>query len=139
MQLAPNTKLTLAKAAQSSAGTAVESDAIDMANFQGVTFHGTIATGDAGNFAKVQQSEDGSTGWADLKGSRQTIATNGEAFIVDVRNPEERHVRCVVIRAGTNTATGDIYATQYGAAKAPTTDGTGVNRVAIVSPDEGTA
>lgn len=138
MQLAPNTKLILAKAAQGSAGTAVESDAINMANFQGCEFHGTITTGNAGNFAKVQQSADGSTGWEDLEGSRQTIATSGQAFRIDVRNPEDQYLRCVVIRAGADTATGDIYAVQYGAAKAPTTDGTGVNRVAIVSPDEGT-
>jgi hypothetical protein len=140
MNLTKNCKVILAKAGQSSAGTAVNSDVIDMEGYEGVVFVGSIATVNAANFAKVQQGKDsGLSDAADLEGTKVVPGDDGDSFMIDVYKPQERYVRCVVDRGGANTATGDIYAIQYGAKKAPISHGATIDSEAHVSPAEGTA
>lgn len=140
MNLSKNVKVVLAKAGQSSAGTAVNSDVIDMQGFEGVMFVGSIATANAANFGKLQQGQqsDGSD-MADLAGTKVVPGDNGDSFLIDLYQPQERYVRCVVDRGGANTATGDIYAILYCARKAPTSHGATIDAELHASPAEGTA
>jgi hypothetical protein len=142
MNLSNEVKIRKVKAGQTSAGTAVESDVVDMQNYQGVVFAATIATANAGNFIKVQQGNlaNGSD-MQDLAGTKVIATDNAQLVWVDVYKPEKRYVRAVIIRAGTNTVTGDIIAQQYEGRVKPE-----VNVVATlvvgelhVSPEEGTA
>ena len=114
MNLSKNVKITKVAAAAVSAGTAVNGNAVDMQNFEGVLFFTTIATANAGNYLKVQQDSDVALGTvADLADSAVVATANAEVVFVDVYKPTERYVRPVVIRAGANTAVGEIYAIQY--------------------------
>lgn len=138
MNLSQNTKLTLVKAAQTSAGTAVDSDSVDMAGFEGVIFFGSIATANAANSANVAESDDDST-FNDLLGTKVVPGDNGDSFLIDVYRPLGRYVRCEVDRGGANTAVGDIYALQYGARKKPVTHGATIDSEVHASPAQGTA
>lgn len=140
MNLTKNCKVTLVKGPQGSAGTAVTSDEVDMEGFEGVVFVGSIATVNAANFAKAQQ--DTATGMgsaADLEGTKVVPGDDGDSFMIDIYRPRERFLRVVIDRGGTNTATGDIYAIQYGARKAPVSHGATIDSEVHVSPAEGTA
>jgi len=132
-------KLILAKAASTAATTAVTTDVIDTAGFEGVAFFGTIATQAAGNFVRVQQDAVvGMGGAADLEGTKLITSTNGDAFLVDIYRPRERFVQAVVAR-GTSTVLGEIYALLYGPRTEPVTHGSTVDSEYFVSPAEGTA
>ena len=121
MNLSKNVKITKVAVAAVSAGTAVNGSAVDMQGFDGVLFMTTIATANAGNFLKVQQDSDVALGTAaDLADSAVVATANAEVVFVDCYRPAERYVRPVVIRAGANTATGDIYAIQYEGRVKPT-------------------
>jgi hypothetical protein len=140
MNLSKNSKLTLVKAAAVSAGTDVESDVIDMSGFDGVMFFGSIGTANAANFANAQQGKlANGTDMADLTGTKVVPGDDGDSFLIDVYLPRERYVRCLVDRGGANTATGDIYALQYGPSKRPTSHGSTIDAETHASPAEGTA
>lgn len=143
MQLSRNALLTLAKASQVEAGTAVEGDAIDMQNWDGVLFFITIAKFNAANYIKVQQSSDDAAAdpYADLEGSKVAATVNGQVVGVDVYRPRERYVKAYIERGGLDTATGDLYAVRYSGRKAPADNVEAGVRVlaSLVSPAEGTA
>lgn len=141
MNLSKNTKTTLVKAAQTSAGTAINSDSVDMQGFEGVMFVGSVSTVNAANFANVaQSSDDGSSDdFTDLLATKVVPGTNGNSFLIDVFRPEKRYVRLEIDRGGANTVTGDIYAIQYGARKKPTSQGATIDAETHISPIEGTA
>lgn len=136
--LTKDVKITLVKAAQTSAGTAVNSDSVDMQNFEGVVFVGSIATANAGNSANAAQSSNDSS-FDDLAGTKVVTGDDGDSFMIDVYRPTDRYVRCELVRAGADTVTGDIYAIQYGARKKPVTHGATIDSEVHVSPEEGTA
>lgn len=136
-QLFKDARVVLAKAGQASAGTAVESDVIDTANFEGVAFFGSIATQNATNTIKVQQGDESNLSDAtDLAGTATAAGTNGNSPLIDVFRPTKRYVRAVVTRSGINTATGDIYAVLYGARKVPVAHGATIVPTFAVSPAE---
>jgi hypothetical protein len=139
MEMSKMTRLTLVAAAAGAATTAVVSTAIDMANFEGVMFFGNVATGAANNIVKAQQGllADGSDA-ADLTGTANAITANNNQFLVDIYRPRERYVRVSLAR-GTSTASGEIYALQYGPRVQPTTQASTVKLESFVSPAEGTA
>jgi hypothetical protein len=141
MNLTKNVKVTMVKAGAVSAGTAINSDSVDMEGFDGVIFLGTIATANAANFANVaQSSDDGSADdFTDLAGTKVVPGDNGDSYMIDVYRPGKRYLRCELDRGGANTATGDIYAIQYVARKAPVTHGATIDSELHVSPAEGTA
>ena len=139
MNLSKNVKITLVKAAQVSAGTAINSDEVDMSGFEGVLFIGSIATYDAANKANAAQSSVSGGTFLDLLATGLLPGDSGDSFAIDVAKPIDRFVRCEIDRSGGNTATGDIYAIQYGAAKKPTTQGATIDAETHISPAEGTA
>ena len=140
MNISKNTKLILIKAAQVSAGTAITSDTIDTQGYSGVAIFGSIATVNAGNYVKARQGALSNMGdAADLLGTKLVPGTNGNSFLLDIYKPLERYVDVQIVRAGTNTATGDVYALLYEARKAPTSQGATIEAELHVSPAEGTA
>jgi len=138
MNLSKDVKITMVKDAAVSAGTALNSDSVDMAGFEGVMFIGQIDTANAANFANVAQSSDDSS-FADLTGTKVVPGDNDDSFLIDVYKPGDRYVRCEVDRGGANTAIGPIYAIQYGAAVKPTSHGATIDAETHISPAEGTA
>ena len=138
MNLSERTKLTLVKAAQSSAGTTINSDSVDMRGFENVQFFVSVALANAANFVKVQTSSDNSA-WNDLTGTKVVVAVDGDVVGVDVIRNRERYLRLVIDRGGLNTATGDVYAVQYAPQIMPTVQPSTVVLERHVSPAEGTA
>lgn len=140
MQFSKSHKLIKVKAGAASAGTALVSDVVDTAGFEGVCFFGSIATANAGNYASVQQGlvADGSAS-ADLAGTKVVPTADADTFMIDIAHPRERYVKCTVVRAGADTVTGDVYAVLYGARKEPVTQGATIDMEAHVAPAEGTA
>lgn len=138
MNLSKNVKITMVKARQTSAGTAINSDSVDMQGFDGVIFLGVMETANAANFANAAQSAD-DVSFADLAGTKVVPGDNGDSFLIDVYKPTDRYVRCEVDRGGAATAVGAIFAIQYQGRKAPVTHGTTIDAETHISPDEGTA
>ena len=141
MNLSKNTKLTRVKLTQASAGTAINSDSVDMEGFEGVMFFGLFDTANASNFANLAVSSDDGVGdaFADVLGTKVVPGDNDDAFLIDYYKPVERYVRCEIDRGGANTRTGEIYALQYGARKAPTSQGSTIDAELHVSAIEGSA
>lgn len=141
MNLSKETKLILVKAAQISAGTTITTDPVDTSGFDGVMFFGSVATANAGNYAKARQGEQSNmSDGADLVGTKIVPGNNGDSFLIDLKKPMKRYVDCQVVRAGVNTATGDIYALLYGPPrKSPTSQGSTINAEMHISPEEGAA
>jgi hypothetical protein len=120
MNLSSEVKITKIKDVSSTAGTEVISDEIDMSGFDGCLFFTTIATANAGNYIKAQ--EDDTTGMAsaaDLADTKVVAASTNDVVWLDIYKPLKRFLRLSVIRAGTNTVVGEIYALQYQGRKFP--------------------
>lgn len=132
-------KVVLAKAAQTAGTSAITADVIDTLGYDGVAFFGSIATANAGNYAKIEQGQASDlSDAADQAGSKCVPANNGDSFLVEVVQPQERYVRVNVTRT-VSTAVGDIYAVLYRAARLPVTQGSTIKAVQVQSPAEGTA
>lgn len=136
--LMENAVLTMVSDQQISAVTAINSSSVDMDGFDGVVFFGQIVTAHVNNFANAATSSDDST-FNDLAGTKVLSTTSDDTFCIDVYRPLERYLRCEIDRGGATTATGPIYALQYNARKAPTSQGSTVNLETHISPAEGTA
>jgi hypothetical protein len=139
MNLSKDCKLTKVLAAAASAGTALNSAEVNMLGFEGVMFFGRIATADADNFANAAQSSVSGGTFLDLEGTKVVTGDDADSFLIDVYKPIDQFVRCEIDRGGANTATGDIYALQYGASKRPVSHGTTIDAETHISPAEGTA
>lgn len=133
-----NFALTKVLAAATSAGTALNSSSVDMAGFEGVMFFGRIATANAANFGNAATSSDDST-FNDLAGTKVVTGDDADSFLIVVHKPLERYLRCEIDRGGADTATGDVYALQYGARKPPVSHGATIDSELHVTPAEGTA
>ena len=141
MQLSNEIKIRKVAAGAVSAGTEVVSSVVDMAGYEGVLFFATIATANAGNYLKAKQDTVvGMSAAADIAGSKVVATANGEVVFLDIYKPAERYLTANIIRAGANTATGDIYAIQYEGKVKPEINI--VTDVIIgelhITPDEGT-
>lgn len=139
MSLLKNAKLVLVIAGAAT-GTTTLTGTVDTADYEGVMFVGSLATANAGNYAKAGQG-DASNGSdaADLAGSKTLPVNNGDSFALDVYRPQKRYVTVSVVRGGATSVSGDVYAILYGPRMRPPTQGatiTGQN--AIASPDPGT-
>ena len=138
-------RFTRAKTAQAAGTADVESDVIDMANFDSVIFgvlHGTITDGTPD--VKVQQGDESDlSDAADLEGTRVAVADDDDDSItlVEVRRPSKRYVRCVVDRDGaTGSVVDAIIAVQGFPRELPVTQDATVSGAEIhSSPAEGTA
>ncbi len=132
-------KVSLVAAGEASAGTAINSSAVDMAGFEGVVFLGSIATANAANFANLAQGDTSGGAFVDLAGTKVVPGDDGDSFMLDIFRPRDRFVRLEIDRGGANTATGDVYAFQYGPTKAPVSHGSTIDAEFHPSPAEGVA
>lgn len=115
---------------------------VDMNDYESVVFFAAVSKGEAGTFTlKVQQDTVSNFATAaDLLGTAKSIviatATDGFGF-VEVKNPQERYVRPVLVCPNVGTAKGvTIIAVRYGAKYLPETNTDGELHV---GPAEGTA
>lgn len=137
-----------------SAGTSdVNSGAVDCANCEEVTFLLAIGVMAASSSVdvKVQESADGSTGWADLTGTAltQVSATDDDKLVgISIRNPLKQYLRLAITRGdGGNSTLQSLIAIKGPARKqnaASTLQSTGTGQFASapeqhVSPVAGTA
>ncbi len=139
MNLSKNVKVTKVLASAASAGTALNSTAVDMSGWEGVMFFGSIATVNAANFANAAQGLTSGGSFADLIGTKVSPGDDLDSFLIDVYRPLERFVRLEIDRGGANTITGDVYAVQYGPRVLPTSHGSTIDAETHISPIEGTA
>ena len=139
MNLSKNTKVILALAGQATGTTTLTTNPIDTQGFEGVMFVGSLASANAGNFAKARQGQQSNmSDGADLANTKVVPVTNGDSFLIDVYKPQERYVDVQIVR-GVTTVTGDVYAILYGPRKAPTAHGSTIAAETHISPAEGTA
>ncbi len=116
MNLSKNVKVVFVKAGQAAGTDAVNSDPVDITNYDGVLFFGNIAVANAGNFLQIEQSTDNTfSSKAVLTGAKMVTAGNNETAFVDVYRPQEKlgkYLRASITRTA-STATGCIYAVLY--------------------------
>ena len=137
--LSRHTKLTMVNAEAASAGTAINTSSVDMQDYRGAWFFGTMVTANASNFANLARSIDDTT-FNDLTGTKVTPGDAGDQFSIDVWDAGERYLRLEVDRGGADTVVGEIFCLQYGAPrKLPATHGTTVDHEYHANPGEGTA
>ncbi len=139
VNLSSTVKAQLVVAGAASAGTAINSSAVDMAGFEGVIFIGSIATVNAANFANLAQGDTSGGAFVDLVATKVVPGVDGDSFMLDLFRPRKRFVRLEIDRGGVDTATGDVYAFQYGPREAPVTHGSTINAEFHPSPAEGVA
>lgn len=115
---------------------------VDMLGYQGVAFFAIAGKGEIATVSiKAQQDSDAAFGTAaDLTGTSVSfataVATCGFGF-VDIKNPAERYVRCVVTAPNFTTARPiTVLALRYGKHLLPETNADGELHV---TPAEGTA
>ena len=116
--LSANVKITKVKAATAAGTTDINSDGVDMQDFEGVMFIVTFGTITASAVTSIQadQSTDNSSFDA-LKDTKVVVAADddNQTFFLDIYRPLERYLRLTVDRATQNAVVGEIYAIQYGA------------------------
>lgn len=139
MNLMRITKLDMVKNLSTTAGSAVDSDEVDMQGFEGVVFFVKMATYNASNFINAAQSSVSSGTFVDLKDTKVNTTTTDEVACVDVYRPKDRYVRLEVDRSGGDTVLGEIYALQYGAKKMTVSQASEVTLEVHISPAEGSA
>ncbi len=133
-----------------SAGTSdVNSESVDMANYDEVTFLVTLGTiSSSGSVdVKVQESSNNSD-WADLAGSAQAQAgdtKSNKMIAVSVRKPLKRYLRLAITRGdGGNSVIQSVHAVLRGPRKSPVSQSTGAGQFNAtpeqhISPVAGTA
>jgi hypothetical protein len=118
----------------------VTGSAVDMGGWEGAVFFGTVGTANAGNYAKLQQSDDDAVAddYTDIAASKVTPSVSGNEFHNEIYKPLKRYLKCLLI-IGSSSAYGDVFVLLFRGRKAPVVDETTVDANLIVSPAEGTA
>ena len=116
-QLTPAVKTIVVEAPAGAATTDLESDAVDMANFDGIRFVASMGTITAGAVTslRVEGSPTGVGDWDAIEGAVVTIPDDGDdkVYIVEVYRPGARYVRAVLDRGTQNAVCNGIIAEQY--------------------------
>lgn len=124
MNLSTNCKFTRVNNAAAAGTTDVESASVDMQNFNAVCFVVSLGaiTASAVTDVHLEGSTDDST-FNDLAGTAQTVADDddNQIWILDLRYPTLRYIRCVVDRGTANAVVDGIVAIQYQADFVPVT------------------
>ena len=140
MQLSNGIKITKVQDHTTAGTDAVNSDGVDMANFEGVLFLTSFGTAATDNTVNAAQGLTSGGTYDDLLGTETGATASDEDVWLDIYRPLDRFVRLEVVR-GTSTTLESIWAIQYGARNLPvdnTTTGTIIGE-AHTSPAEGTA
>ena len=144
MNLFKNVKITKVKNHSTANTTDVESDAVDMQNYDGVVFFTTFAVAHGSNYLKAQQDENDDSGFGDaedLAGTKVVAASANDVTWLDIYRPKKRYIRAHGERGGASTALGEIYAIQYAGRVLPETNLVTDEVIGklVISPDAGTA
>jgi len=128
MNLSKQVKLTRhSNAVAAGTTTITPSSGIDMAGFDAVLFivlWGTITSGGVQSVEVHSSSDDGSVDtYAALAGSNVAVADDQDNKVtyIDVVNPPERYLKCIVNRATQNAVVDGILAIQYHSKSKPVT------------------
>ena len=141
--LSENVKIT--SALDYASGTADRNGAtLDMQGYDGVLVVCKLATIAVGATTSIKmQSGDASdmSDAADLASTGVTIADDddNEVKYIDLYQPRERYVRCVMDKDASNACAESVVYVQYRSKSGPVTQPTGVEGEAHASPAEGTA
>ena len=140
--LLSNTEISRVMDAKAAGTTAQDSTAVDMQNFEAVMFVAAFGTLTATQVTsiKAQQATSSSGTFTDLDGTKVGELDDDDGnklLVLDVKNPTERYVRCVVSRGTANAVIDGVVAIQYGPRKKPTSQGSTVSAsVAVTGPAE---
>ena len=141
MNLSSRTKWIKVQNHTAAGTSAVTSDEVDTAGYDGVMFVTSFGTAASDNTLKAQQdTATGMASAADLEGTSVTSGSSDEDVWIDVYRPRERYVRVVAAR-GTSSTLESIWAVLYDPRSMPvdnTTTGTIVGEL-HQEPAEGTA
>lgn len=141
--LSANVKITKVKAATAAGTTDINSDGVDMQDWEGCLFFVTFGTITAAAVTSIQadQSADNSS-FAALLGTKVVVAADddNQTFFLDIVKPIDRYLRLTVDRGTQNAIVGEIYAIQYGPSYKPNTQNVTdkVTGELHISPAEGT-
>jgi hypothetical protein len=140
MSLTKNVKITRVSNAAVAAQTAIESNILDMAGFDGVLFVALLADVSDGSvlgLAAEQNDANSGSGMAALAGavSFTAGATNADhkMLVLDVYKPRERYLRAKLTRTTADAAVSGILALQYGAKSVPTSHDAAVIASALLN------
>ena len=145
MNLSENVKVTTAL--DYASGSADRNGAtLDMQGYEGVLMIVKLAAVATGAVTSIKAQQDSASGMgtaADLAGTAQTIADDddNQVFIIDLYQPQERYVRLVVDKDGTNAVAESAIYVQYGPRSLPVSNNVtdAVTTEKHISPAEGTA
>lgn len=138
-----NHKVDRVQGATAAGTTDIDSDSVDMQNFESVCFIVTFGTITAGAVTDihVETSTDDST-FADLADTAITVAADDDdqTFMVEIIKPLERYLRLTVTRGTQNAVVETIYAIRALARKGPVTNAVAddVTLESHISPARGT-
>lgn len=113
-QLSSIIKITKVKDHSTADTSAVNSDGVNMAGYEGVIFLTSFGTAAANNTVNLaQSSDDGSVdSYADIVSTSVTSGTSDEDVWLDIWRPREQYVRLEAAR-GTSSTLESIWAIQY--------------------------
>ena len=119
-----NTRVQRVMNAVAAGTTSETSDVVDMQNYEGVLFvaeFGTL-TADQTTALNAQQSPSSDSGFGDLAGTTTDPLDDDDdnkLLVLDIKNPQQRYVRCVVTRGTADAVIDGVIAIQYGPRKKP--------------------
>ena len=147
------TKIVEVTGTHAAGQTNVNTAPVDTAGFECVafaTYVGDVAA--SGKLEmKVQESDNGSTGWKDLEGTKVELGADDDkkGLAVEVVKPLKRHLRAVLTRSGADSVIHNAVAllslarrepvTQSSATRTATVPGGFAETKIVASPVEGTA
>ena len=143
LTLLEEVKITKLNDATAAGVTTINSGVVDMQGFDGVVFLTSAGTIVAGAATSLKVQEDSAVGM----GTAQDLASSGQTFLdtddlksvaVDIKRPNKRFLRLVILRATQNSDWSPIWALQYRSKKMPVTQGLDKSKL-MNSPAEGTA
>lgn len=119
---------------------------VDTAGFSAATFlvaFGALTAGAVTSF-KIQQSDDDGSAddYDDLEGTGQTVADDDDnkVFVVTIRRPQKRYLKCIVSRGTANAVLDGIIAILHDGTSMPVTQDATVGGAEVhMGPAEGTA
>ena len=140
MNLSSNVKISQVVGPTATGTTTIDGTTLDMQGYEGVLFVGSIVSAAANNGIKAQQGQQANlSDAADLAGSQVLSDGTKKQFVLDIYKPQERYVRCQVVR-GTTTVIDSVWAVQYGAEKLPVVNtSAAIVDETHISPAEGVA
>lgn len=146
MNLSGDIKVTRVMNAVAAGTTDQNSSIVDMADYEGVLFLASFGALTATQVTQIKGQQGADSGLSDAADLAGTLvgpladADGNKILGLDIYQPQERYVRCVVDRGTANAVIDGVIAIQYGPRKKPTTHDSTVKALELhISPAEGTA